>query len=98
MPPESAAVREWEAASQDSKIRQAEQIEQAEVAGLRARVAELERAYKAQGEWARSLEAAQQEGAKEIAHLRKHLRRVENGRVMRMLLAVKGIKRRITRF
>ena len=52
---------------------------------LRARAADLEQALAAQGAWARSLEAAQQDRDRELARLRTHLRRVENGRVMRLL-------------
>jgi 2-polyprenyl-3-methyl-5-hydroxy-6-metoxy-1,4-benzoquinol methylase/uncharacterized protein YbaR (Trm112 family) len=57
----------------------------AEVERLHARVAGLEQALAEQGAWARLLEAAQQDRDRELARLRAHLRRVENGRVMRLL-------------
>jgi len=52
---------------------------------LRARITALETALAEQGAWAHSLEAAQQARDRELARLRAHLRRVENGRVMRLL-------------
>lgn len=58
---------------------------EAPTVALEARIAELERALAEQGAWARSLEAAQQNRDRELARLRAHLRRVENGRVMRLL-------------
>jgi hypothetical protein len=56
-------------------------VHSAQVADLTARLA-------AQSEWAHSLEQAQIERDREIARLRTHLRRVENGRVMRLLNAI----------
>jgi hypothetical protein len=43
-----------------------------------------------QGEWARSLEAAVQERDREIARLSTQLRKIENGRVMRLLNRLGG--------
>jgi 2-polyprenyl-3-methyl-5-hydroxy-6-metoxy-1,4-benzoquinol methylase/uncharacterized protein YbaR (Trm112 family) len=62
---------------------------EAEIGRLQGRVAELERALAEQGAWARSLEAAQKARDRELARLRAHLRRVENGRVMRLLRLLK---------
>jgi uncharacterized coiled-coil protein SlyX len=57
---------------------------------LAQRVAELEAALAAQGAWARSLEAAVQTRERELARVQGHLRRVENGRVMRLLRRLGG--------
>ncbi len=50
-----------------------------------ARVAALEAELAAQGAWARGLETTVQERDRELKRLRAHLRRVANGRLLRLL-------------
>jgi 2-polyprenyl-3-methyl-5-hydroxy-6-metoxy-1,4-benzoquinol methylase/uncharacterized protein YbaR (Trm112 family) len=57
---------------------------------LKVEVDEVRQAMREQGEWARSLEAAVQERDREIARLSTQLRKIENGRVMRLLNKLGG--------
>ena len=55
------------------------------------RVAGLEAALAAQGTWARRLETTIGERDRELAQLRAQLRRVANGRVLRLLARLRGL-------
>ncbi|MDQ2809608.1 MAG: methyltransferase domain-containing protein [Chloroflexota bacterium] len=58
---------------------------------LGRRVAELTAALAVQGTWARGLEATVGERDRELTRLRAHLRRVANGRVLRLLARLRGL-------
>ena len=62
-----------------------------ENAELRTQNAELRQTLAAQGAWARGLEATVRQREREAAQLRQQLRRVANGRVLRLLARVRGL-------